>query len=642
MPTIKILTQFIIASLLFLGWTGRVWSAPPVQNYVVLLLDASGSMKQSDPQFLRREATKLLITLLRQGDRILLAEFGEGVRALTDDAITLSPDTQETLFRLVDGLSSQDKYTDILGAFAYAASRVASLPAEARRSFVPTVILLTDGKDEMPGQGDRTALIDSKIQELAQLEVKVHTIGFPGKSDMKILERAANRTGGDLWVIYRAGDLLRGFFALSRVMGNRWPLTEQSVNQGAAEFLLPEWARRVTVCYLPSSATSERVKSAAPITQEITTTFYQILKYHHLPSHRLALTFPASGTILVDGEGALLIRAEKGRKAPARAPFPFRAAITPAKGEELGRPHFLSQTFVTLTLRHPGLSDITLPMYDGGQHEDGEPGDGRYGTFVPGLREGLWNYQVTARTVYAPTLSEEGQVEVVAQPVAVGPPGRFFRWIVAPFTGRLTWQLCNLTDFPVAGELWVTAAGGTESFRPVKWTARECQRVSVLLAADRHRGAAGKVAIRLSQQPEPLWAGEYSVRPWWEVGGICLGIFALMSLTFIFPRRSLQGSTITVTARIDGEDISRVLRIGRDGQVEPSDLPPPIDNPGKFRVRSGLWFRGLMYEPAQWCQPNFPGEKPPRKRQGFLLRKKTSWICRHHKGVVKYDVNPRL
>lgn len=642
MPTVKILTQFIVAYFFFLGWAGKGWSAPPVQNYVIILLDASGSMKQSDPQFLRREATKLLITLLRQGDRILLAEFGEGVRGLTDEALTLSPETRETLFRLVDRLSSRDKHTDILGAFAYAVSRVASLPVEARRSFAPTVVLLTDGKDDMPGQGDRTALIESKIAELAQLQAKVHTIGFPGTSDMRILEKAAKQTGGDLWLIYRAGDLLRGFFALSRVMGNRWPLQEQSVSQGLVELRLPEWARRVTVCYLPDAATSARVKSATPINQEITTTFYQILKFHHLPSPRLALTFPAGGTMLVDGEETLLLQAEKGRKAPARVPFPFRAVISPAKGGELGRPHFLSQTFLTLRLRQSGLPDITLPLYDDGHHEDGKPGDGRFGGFVPGLREGLWDYQVTARTVYAPTLTAEGQVEVVAKPVAVRPPGRISQWAWAPFTGRLSWYLCNLTDFPVAGELWFTPEGGTEFSRPVTRTARECQKVTVLLTEDRHGGAAGKVALRLSRQPEPIWAGEYHVRPWWVVGGLCLGIIALLSLTFIFPRRSLQGSTITITAQIDGQAISRVLRLDRQGQLEASDLPSPINDPGKFRIRSGLWFRGLLYEPAPWCQPLFPGKGPPRKKRGFLLRGRTIWICRFPKGSVEYTITPRL
>lgn len=633
--------KLIIFCFLTLYWTGQSWSHPSLHNYVIILLDASGSMKQSDPHFLRRDATKLLITLLRPGDRVILGEFGDGIKTHTNGDITLSPETQSTLFRLVDNLSSKDRFTDILGACQYAVNVIASLPVEVRQSFAPSVILLTDGKDEMPGQGDRSALIESKLQELAKLGAKIHTVGFPGKSDMKILEKAANLTGGDLWLIHQPNDLLRGFFGLSRVMGNRWPLQEQAVSQGTIHINLPKWAHGLVVCYLPTLPTSERVRISVPVTQEIITPTYQILRIDKTHSQRLDISLPKSGTILVDAESTLLLQTEKGKKTPAQLPFPFNAYVSTVQGVDLGHPHFLSHTVITLKLHQYGLPEIILPLYDDGQHEDGKPGDGRFGGFVSGLREGRWHYQLTARTPYAPTLSVSGEIEALAIPVSISPPGRIVRFFLAPFTGSLSWKICNLTDFPLNGEFALSTKEG-KKFTPLSWKGKECQKAELTILHDWHRGTAFQVSLRLSQQMEPVWKEQYYIRPWWIPGALFLGIFALVGLTFIFPRRSPQGSTLTVTATIDGETLVRILRVNRQGQVETSDLPHPLNDPGIFQACSGIWRRGIIYRPATWCQPTFLGERPPKKGHGYLVRGPITWRCASEQTEVEYRLSPRF
>jgi len=634
--------MIIIFVVLVSCWAGDAWSHTPVHNYVVVLLDASGSMNQSDPQFLRRDATKLLINLLRPGDRVILAEFGFGVRGLTDGAITLTPESQSKLFTAINKLSSRDRYTDILGAFQYAYNLISMLPPEVRQSFLPVVILLTDGRDDMPGQGDRRFLIEAKIHELANLGVKVHTVGFSGRSDMQTLKRAANLTGGDLWVINQAGDLLRGFFGLSRVLGNRWPLLEQSVSRGTAKVTLPEWSRRLVACYLPSVTTSERARSSAPITREIITPSYQILRFNDLPSNLLEFTLPASGTLLIDAEETLILQAHMGKKVPARLPFLFQAHITPARDGELGRPLFLAQTVLTLRLRHEGRPEITLTLYDDGQYEDGQAGDGRFGGFVSGLDEGSWNFLLTARTPHSPTLSVAGQLEALTAPVSVESPSLFSQLIFAPFTGRLHWKTYNLTEVPLTGEMILISDKGEKSSQALIWKGGEYQRATFVLPRDMKEGAAGLAVLRLSRQAEPIWEGKYNIRPWWVTGGIFIGVIGLVGLTFIFPRRSLQGSTLTVTATVAGENLFRILRVNRDGRVEASDLPQPLNDPGTFRARSGLWRRGIMYEPAPWCQPNFPGKRPPRKGHGYLLQGPATWRCASEQIQVEYRLNPRF
>ncbi len=632
---------FIFFTILFCGRTGIAWGLTPGHNYVVILLDASGSMKQSDPQFLRRKAARLLISLLRSGDRVVLAEFGTGVRGIPQGAVTLTPETQADLFAALDKLSSADKHTDILGACHHALELIRALPPEARQSFAPHVILLTDGKDDMPGQGDRSPLIEATIHELAALGVKVHTVGFSGTADMKILKKAATLTGGDLWVIHQAGDLLRGFFGLSRVMGNRWPLLEQSMDRGTARIALPAWSRRVVVCYLPSGPTSERARASAPITREIITPAYQILTFDDLPSNSLELALPAPGTLLVDAEETLILQALTGKKVPRRLPFPFQAHLTPARGGELGRPLFLAHSVLTLRLRQDGQPEMVLPLYDDGQHEDGRAGDGRFGGFVPGIGEGRWHFLLTARTPHCPTLSASGQVEALARPVSVEAPGLFSQFIRAPLTGRLHWKILNLTDIALTGELVLVYDSREKFSQTATWRGGESQDISLVLPGEMKAGAVGRAILRLSWQGEPVWEGEFRVWPWWLPIVAILGVLGLGGLTFIFPRRSPQGLPLTVTVEEPGQNIVRVLRVKRDGRVEASDLPHPFNEPGTFRARSGMWGRGILYEPAPWCQPHFPGRRPPRKGRGFLLHGPTTWRCASGDIQAEYRLSPR-
>jgi Ca-activated chloride channel family protein len=44
---------------------------------IILLIDSSGSMKQTDPRNYRKEAPKLFISLLDKDDRVGIMSFGD-------------------------------------------------------------------------------------------------------------------------------------------------------------------------------------------------------------------------------------------------------------------------------------------------------------------------------------------------------------------------------------------------------------------------------------------------------------------------------------------------------------------------------------------------------------------------------------
>ena len=241
----------------------------PTHNFVIILSDASGSMKQSDPRFLRREAINLLITLLRDGDKVALAEFGDGYRELTNGTVTLNSKTRQELMEATEKFSAKDQHTDILSAFQYALNQVTALPLEVRKSYAPTVILLTDGKDDFPGLRDRSGQILEKVKELAQLGVVVHAVGFSHGADLDrvLLRKVADATGGDLCIVEKDRDLLGGFFGLSRILGNRWAINEKVVAGGAVKLTIPPWAGKIVACYLPQNRTMEQLITQAPATR---------------------------------------------------------------------------------------------------------------------------------------------------------------------------------------------------------------------------------------------------------------------------------------------------------------------------------------------------------------------------------------
>ena len=423
--------------LLCLVLSSNAWGGAPAHNFVVILLDASGSMKRSDPQFLRRTAANLLISLLPDGDRLVLAEFGDDVRILTDGPVTLDRQSREAVRATTSRLSSQDQHTDILAACQYALQLFSALPAEVRQSFSPSVILMTDGKDDVPGRPNRRSLIEEKIRELARLGVRVHAVGFSPEADLVLLRAMADLSGGDVAVINRDVDLLRGFFGLSRILGKRWALSEQTVSAGPVHLTPPPWAKRLVAGYLPRTPMSSRLRAQIPPVQEIIDPSYQIMVFTNVTAPKLELVIPAEGgTLLVDAEADIILRSAVGKRVPAQVPFEVRAQIRPVREAALGQPRFLSQTAMAITLGQEGQPGSPVQLYDDGQHGDGQAGDGLFSGNVSGLQTGVWSYQITAKAPLSPTLATAGQVEAVAAPLTITSPGRLSQLVWAPFTGQ--------------------------------------------------------------------------------------------------------------------------------------------------------------------------------------------------------------
>jgi hypothetical protein len=161
----------------------------------VLIMDSTGSMKETDPLTLRIPAAKLFISLLRDDDRVGVVSFSETARTLATLTRTATASGQKRLFKAVDVVNSRGQYTNIYEGIKKGFEVLESSPDRERM-----LILMSDGQMDLGDKGREEALLsDMKnllLPEIRNAGVKIHTIAFSDYSDQKLLEEIATKTGG--------------------------------------------------------------------------------------------------------------------------------------------------------------------------------------------------------------------------------------------------------------------------------------------------------------------------------------------------------------------------------------------------------------------------------------------------------------
>jgi hypothetical protein len=160
---------------------------------IILLMDSSGSMKQTDPRNYRKPAARLFVSLLGESDRIGVISFG-------DSAKVLAPLTQNTkknraaLFEAINKVTSKEFSTNITDAVKKGFEGLKS--SKAKNSII---VLMSDGRLALGSkEKDEAAFAELKkiMPELVKSGIKLYSVAFTEMSDMKLLEDMAKETGG--------------------------------------------------------------------------------------------------------------------------------------------------------------------------------------------------------------------------------------------------------------------------------------------------------------------------------------------------------------------------------------------------------------------------------------------------------------
>ncbi|TGE32221.1 VWA domain-containing protein [Desulfosporosinus sp. Sb-LF] len=178
---------------------------------LVIVLDRTGSLQQSDPNRLSQEAAKLIVDLMVQnGSKIGLVQYTDKVTDRLDITDINGQGEKNKLKSYIDGLGvPKGQSTDSSTGLKEGVSMLAGLQMLEN----PVIVLLTDGKNDFNGS-DRNQDISQRDMKQAldiakNKEILIYTIGLnaDGSVDKNMLSRIAKETGGKSYIVDKANDL---------------------------------------------------------------------------------------------------------------------------------------------------------------------------------------------------------------------------------------------------------------------------------------------------------------------------------------------------------------------------------------------------------------------------------------------------
>ncbi|HUX82368.1 MAG TPA: vWA domain-containing protein [Halothiobacillus sp.] len=204
----KHLVGFLLLLLSSLPAVSVLAQTPPELH---VLIDVSGSMKQTDPTNLRRPALRLLGDLLPPAARIGIWFFGDRITPILPTQIA-SDVTKARVRNTAAKIRSNEPFTDIPAALEAAATGWGN---DTDRN----ILLLSDGmvdisKDKAINAQAQARLLNEIVPRLQAAHIRVHTIALSKDADSKLLAEIADRTGGIFVAADSAAALQRAFLKI--------------------------------------------------------------------------------------------------------------------------------------------------------------------------------------------------------------------------------------------------------------------------------------------------------------------------------------------------------------------------------------------------------------------------------------------
>lgn len=175
---------------------------------VVMIIDVSGSMDDTDPDGVAREAAKLFIdTMELSGSRVGIVSFSSQATVVPMTKVDSTTD-KRNLKRVIDGFENKGA-TDIGLALTEA---VGVLEKASDVGNEQMILFLTDGRIDISsnGRNNQMSLNDTNAAvEKAVDKYKIYTIGLnaDGNVDKNLLEDIAGKTGARSYVVDNAEEL---------------------------------------------------------------------------------------------------------------------------------------------------------------------------------------------------------------------------------------------------------------------------------------------------------------------------------------------------------------------------------------------------------------------------------------------------
>jgi uncharacterized protein (TIGR03503 family) len=210
----------VILLVLVFAAAGLTQASTPEKNDVRVLIDISGSMRQNDPENLRRPALRMLAGLLQPGTRAGVWTFARWTNNLVPVA-EVNAAWKKRAQSLSEQIASPGQFTNIEEVLDKASADWEGQATTHARH----LILLTDGMVDVSRQTDENAqsrerILDRLLPRLQAAGVQVHTIALSERADHELMQQLAAETGGWYQQVAQADELQRVFLRMFEKVGN--------------------------------------------------------------------------------------------------------------------------------------------------------------------------------------------------------------------------------------------------------------------------------------------------------------------------------------------------------------------------------------------------------------------------------------
>jgi len=205
----------LLVCVLALAMLPPVWAAKaPDKNDIRVLIDISGSMRQNDPQNLRRPALRMLVGLMQPGTRAGVWTFAKWTNPLVPMA-EVDQAWKNKAMAAATQITSPGMFTHIERVIEDAIRDWEGDPTTHNRHLV----LLTDGmvdvsKDAAESAASRQRIIEKLLPQLKSLGVRTHTIALSERADHDLMKELSGSTDGWYQQVESADKLQRVFLKI--------------------------------------------------------------------------------------------------------------------------------------------------------------------------------------------------------------------------------------------------------------------------------------------------------------------------------------------------------------------------------------------------------------------------------------------
>lgn len=217
MPDTKLINKLVhllvSAQILFCMLSLTVHAEEKAPLDTVVIMDSSGSMKQTDPKQLRKPAAKLFISLLSNEDKLSVVSFSSQAWPITFLTQLNSERKISKALRATDKISHKGIHTNIHSAIS---KGIELLKKSDQLNREPIIILMSDGQMDVGNKKKsaqlRQQIFDDLLPQLIEHNIKIYSIAFTEQSDQALLQEIAETTDGR-YALAASDDVLHKVFS---------------------------------------------------------------------------------------------------------------------------------------------------------------------------------------------------------------------------------------------------------------------------------------------------------------------------------------------------------------------------------------------------------------------------------------------